>query len=749
MKKIGIVTIIDNHNFGNRLQNYATYYIFKRHYGINAVTLASHCDSRVDHGALIPGLKDSAVVVLSHVHGFVEKRFSPRVNRWVSFVKWSQRIPVKHYYDSYDLPEKVGTQFDYLFAGSDQIWNYSFSSERFQNYFLQFAAPQKRAAISASFGIEEIPEEWMQQYTEGLSGMKHISVREDAGARIVKELTGREVPVLIDPVMMLDREEWLAVAEKPRVDLSKPYVLKYYLGDKDDKRIDLWAEKNGYRIYELMREEDPDLYSAGPGEFLTLIDNAALVCSDSFHCIALSILLKRPFIVYARKGSLDNISSRMDTLLGKFDFQDRWDTCLKEEEYLNCDYSRLDKKLAAERKRFLAYVSAVLEEKDASVPYLADRRNCTGCTACANSCPLHCITMKPDENGFRYPVIDTKACIHCNTCVRTCPVLNDSVNKEGRPEAYAAYSLDGTLRMKSSSGGIFSEIAKIVLAKGGAVYGAAYDEHFHIRHIAVENLEDLDALRGAKYAESRLGKTFSDIKKRLDRGQDVLFSGTPCQVGGLKAYLNQEYSNLLCVDFVCHGVPSPMVWARYVKYRARTDNGGTSPITINLRDKSSGWSRYRYSNTFEYAGGTVHKELSTESVYMKLFTRDYISRPSCENCSFKGYSRSSDITLGDFWGIWDVSPEMDDDKGTSVILIQSEKGKEVWEELKPNILFKEVSLEQASRQNPSMISSSNQHSFRRTVLKDLHEGRFKKVSMLLSSPITKLRGNRTLDNRTV
>lgn len=267
--------------------------------------------------------------------------------------------------------------------------------------------------------------------------------------------------------------------------------------------------------------------------------------------------------------------------------------------------------------------------------------------------------------------------------------------------------------------------------------------------LSVENLEDLDALRGAKYAESRLGKTFSDIKKRLDRGQDVLFSGTPCQVGGLKAYLNQEYSNLLCVDFVCHGVPSPMVWSRYVKYRARTDNGGTSPITINLRDKSSGWSRYRYSNTFEYAGGTVHKELSTESVYMKLFTRDYISRPSCENCSFKGYSRSSDITLGDFWGIWDISPEMDDDKGTSVILIQSEKGKEVWEELKPNILFKEVSLEQASRQNPSMISSSNQHSFRRTVLKDLHEGRFKKVSMLLSSPITKLRGNRTLDNRTV
>ena len=129
---------------------------------------------------------------------------------------------------SYNLPNKVGRQYDYLFAGSDQIWNYSFSSERFQNYFLQFAAPQKRAAISASFGIEEIPEEWRQQYTEGLSGMRHISVREDAGARIVKELTGREVPVLIDPVMMLDREEWLAVAEKPRVDLSKPYVLKYY-----------------------------------------------------------------------------------------------------------------------------------------------------------------------------------------------------------------------------------------------------------------------------------------------------------------------------------------------------------------------------------------------------------------------------------------------------------------------------------------------------------------------------------------
>ena len=739
MKKIGIVTIVDNYNFGNRLQNYAVYRFLNKEYGIKAETLASHADGQWERGAMLPGLKDSAVLMLSHFQGFVEKRFSPRVNRWVNFVNWSRRIPTKHFYNSFDLPEELGEKYDLFFAGSDQIWNYSFSSDRLNNYFLRFAEQDKRAALSASFGVEEIPEEWKQRYKEGLAGMKHISVREDAGAKIVKELTGRDVPVLVDPVMMLDREEWLSAACRPRVDCSVPYVLKYYLGDEDEKTIDRWAEQNGCRVYELMKKDDPALYSAGPGEFLELIDKAALVCSDSFHCIALSILMKKPFVVYARKGKLNNMSSRMVTLLKKFGFQDRWNTLLREEDYLNCDFSRLDARLETERQKFRAYIAAVLNGEDTSKPHLADKKACTGCTACAGTCPVRAISMEPDAYGFAYPAIDAAACIHCGACERTCPVLNPSPKSEKLPLAYAAYSLDEPVRMRSSSGGVFTELAKTVFAKGGVVYGAAYDENFRVVHRAAGNLAELDALRGAKYAQSRLGECFSEIKTRLDRGQAVLFSGTPCQVGGLKAFLKPDDENLLCVDFVCHGVPSPMAWERYVEYRAKADRSGELPVEINLRDKSSGWSRYRYSNAFRYADGSEHLERSTQSAYMKLFTGDYLSRSSCENCCFKGYSRQSDITLGDFWGIWDVAPEMDDDRGTSVILLQSEKGRQAWDQIKDKLRIKEVRLEQASQSNPSMISTSKAKESREKALEAIREEGFEKAIPLLSSPRSKWR----------
>ena len=717
MKRIGIVTIVDNYNFGNRLQNYATYYYLKKNYGIKAETLASHKDGRCDHGSFLPGLKDSAVLVLSRFPDIMEKRFNPRVNRWVSFVNWSRRIPTRHYYNSFDLPEELGKKYDCLFAGSDQIWNYSFSSDRFYNYFLQFAEHDKRAALSASFGVEEIPDEWKQRYKEGLAGMKYISVREEAGAKIVKELTGRDVPVLADPVMMLDREEWLATAEQPRVDCSVPYVLKYYLGDEDDRKIDQWAERNGYRVYELMKEDKPELYSAGPGEFLTLIDRAALVCSDSFHCIAFSILMKKPFIVYARKGKHNNMSSRMDTLLNKFGFSDRWDTLLDEKDYLNCDFREVDGRLAAERRIFREYTDTVLNAEKASKVHLADKNTCTGCTACASICPKHCIEMKEDENGFYYPHVDASTCINCGACERICPILNEVSKNAVQPEAYAAYSLDEELRADSSSGGVFSELAKTVLEKGGLVYGAAYDESFRVYHREVATLEDLKELRGAKYAQSCLGETFTAVKEHLDRKQELLFCGTPCQVAGLRAFLKKDYDNLLCVDFVCHGVPSPMAWRRYIEYRARIDNDGKLPVKINLRDKSSGWSRYQYSNTFQYDKDKEHRDISTQSVYMKLFTQDYLSRLSCGRCKFKGYSRSSDITLGDFWGIWDVAPEMDDDRGTSVVLIHSAKGRKTWNEISERVKINPVSLEQSSQQNPSLLSSSVMKAEREKVLK--------------------------------
>ncbi len=372
------------------------------------------------------------------------------------------------------------------------------------------------------------------------------------------------------------------------------------------------------------------------------------------------------------------------------------------------------------------------------MPQLIEKKNCTGCTACVNICPKQCIRLQKDENGFSFPELsDEKACVECGACERVCPVLSEKsyVHNEF-PVACAAYSKEDSLRMNSSSGGIFSEVAKWVIDQKGVVYGAAYNDEFGVYHCCVETVEDLSKLRGAKYAESYLGKSFFEILDRLKQNQYVLFSGTPCQVAGLKAFLKQDYEKLLCVDFVCHGVPSPMAWKEYVKYRAEKDNDGEFPISINLRSKITGWSKYQYSNLFQYDNGKEYSSLSSQNLFMKLFVGDYISRPSCANCSFKGYSRASDITLGDFWGIWDIEPEMDDNKGTSLVLIQSEKGKCVWQQINEKIVCKQVTMEQASQQNPSMLASSKAKENRDEVLEKIRNGRIEECEMLfvLSKP---------------
>lgn len=369
------------------------------------------------------------------------------------------------------------------------------------------------------------------------------------------------------------------------------------------------------------------------------------------------------------------------------------------------------------------------------MPNLPDHYLCFGCTACVSICSSGCVKMEKDPYGFRHPVlIHPENCVECGMCERVCPALTDKVKDDTLPFAYAAMSKNEAVRFESSSGGVFTELARQIIAQKGVVIGAVYDSTFEVKHCCIDNEDDLRKLRGAKYSESDLEDTFAKVSERLSQGQKVLFSGTPCQVAGLKSYIRKDYDNLFCVDFVCHGVPSPMAWKAYVKYRAEQDADGELPRSVNLRSKNTGWSNYRYSNVFEYGNGNRHSVLSSDSLFMKLFVGDYISRLSCENCKFKGYSRVSDITLGDFWGIWDIDSEMDDGKGTSVVLIQSENGRALWNEISDKIKFKEVTLEQASRQNPSMLMSSKANPKREEVLNQIRAGRIDECESLFVQP---------------
>ena len=722
MMRIGIVTIIDYYNYGNRLQNYAVCHILNEHLECEAITLEGYDHPRVQ-GTIFARTKEKIALLLCRFPAIAEKRLNSNMVRWYNFSEWSKQwIPKREFYSCRQLPKELNNQFDLFFVGSDQVWNYRIKNLRLDDFFLTFADDRKKCSVSASFGVNELSEGEKERYTSNLSRFAHISVREKTGAKIIKDLIDREVPVLIDPVMMLNPEEWMRVEKRPNIDISKPYVLKYYLG-KGEESIDAWASEKGYAVYDLLDKNNREVYSGGPGEFISLIRNASLVCSDSFHCIAFSILFSKPFIVYERQGTENYMVSRLVTLLDKFGLQNRWEYFLKPEEYLECDFTYAQEQLKNEQKKFQSFLRTVIREKKEEKEnrgYLANQRLCTGCSACVNACPVKCIEMEENADGFHFPVImDKSACISCGTCREVCPVQRNIGEEAEEPKAYAAFSKDEDLRMRSSSGGIFSELAAEVLKLGGAVYGAAYNENFEINHLCVEKQEDLWKLRGAKYAESKLGDIFSKTEETLREGKKVLFTGTPCQIAGLKSFLRKEYDNLLLVDFICHGVPSPMVWREYIKYRAKIDADDLMPIEINLREKSSGWSRYQYSNYFKYPTGEEYCEVSTNSAYMKLFTEDYINRESCANCKFKGYSRCSDITLGDFWGIWDVDPEMDDNRGTSVVLVQSERGQKFCKQIKERIRFKAVQLDKVSEQNPSLLVSSKKKDEREAVLEKI------------------------------
>lgn len=334
---------------------------------------------------------------------------------------------------------------------------------------------------------------------------------------------------------------------------------------------------------------------------------------------------------------------------------------------------------------------------------LAEVNECTGCWACASICPRQCIHMKPDAEGFLRPTVDASQCVVCGICRKVCPVLHAQVC-DRETIACAAIHKDENIRRESTSGGMFSLICQWIFARGGVVFGAAYADDFSVEHRCARSMGELSALRTAKYAQSRIGDSFQKIKQLLTDGQYVLFSGTPCQVDGLRSFLGKDYERLILVDLICHGVPSPAVWSRYIDYRSKTDAFGAPPVLINLRSKETGWPEY--SVHFDYENGAHYSARNAEDPFMRCFVGDLCLRLSCYDCRYKGISRVSDFTLGDYWGIERQLPELHDGKGTSLVMIHSAKAKRIWEGITPQLRCREVDPERAVAENPSAIKSS-------------------------------------------
>lgn len=321
---------------------------------------------------------------------------------------------------------------------------------------------------------------------------------------------------------------------------------------------------------------------------------------------------------------------------------------------------------------------------------IKDKSACCGCAACVQRCPKQCISLKEDKEGFLYPIVDEQTCIDCGLCEKVCPIINPNEPREPL-KVYAAKHKDDEIRMKSTSGGIFTLLAEQIIDKGGVVFGARFDEYWEVMHDYTETKEGLAVFRGSKYVQSRIGNTYQQAENFLKQGRKVMFTGTPCQIAGLKRFLRKEYENLLAVDFVCHGVPSPKVWRMYLDETLARQGIGKNTVlshamlrqkfirSVEFRSKSTGWKKYSFALTLTKAtadgegNSVLLSSIFGDNPFMQAFLNNYILRPSCYNCVCKSGRSGADITIGDFWGIEKYIPEFDDDKGCGLCLLNNEK----------------------------------------------------------------------------
>lgn len=352
--------------------------------------------------------------------------------------------------------------------------------------------------------------------------------------------------------------------------------------------------------------------------------------------------------------------------------------------------------------------------------------HCFGCQACGQICPRNCISFEEDKEGFLYPSVDRNKCVDCGLCDRACPI-----NKEKEqfiPSAvYAAYSKDKANRIVSSSGGLFFELAKKGIDAGSVIFGARFDEDWNVIIDYADSLAELKKFRGSKYVQALNIDSYKRCKQFLVKGREVIYSGTPCQIAGLKNFLGKDYENLLTIDFSCHGVPSPMVWRCYIS-DLLAGKCSTRISNIKFRDKANSWENYNFVVKYENISNGVKAE-SECSVYhldcafMKGFLENVYLRQSCYECPFKKKYSGSDITLGDYWRVYSYFPEMNDDKGVSLIMANTERGIDKIKSIESECTFRVSNYEDAKVYNTGLQDPPAPFGHRKIFFSNLRKGK--------------------------
>ena len=704
--KIGILTWLHNGNYGSILQAYALQKALRNQgYQTENIDYAPSNVKKVEN--LIKN-KNSLKLFLEKWDAYCAKKVagSPRElsEKQKKFEDFRENyINITRRYSS---PKEVATidgEFDAYICGSDQIWSPVLLNPVF--YFDFLSDTERKIAYACSFGVSSIKGKKATKITNYLNRFDYISVRESSGCEIVKNLTGKVVPVMPDPTLLLQRTDWDKVS-RYNLNLNN-YIFCYFLSWNEEywKYVENVSQQLGYQIVivpsvkQTYQVDAKILKNIGPEEWVGLVKNASYVITDSFHGTVFSIIYNKPFTVLKRFSD-DNPrsqNSRIYTLLEHYNLTNRLG--INTDIFNLQEYTKVNSQVEYDRRYALEWLNNVLKvEKVEDIPHA----NCNGCGLCSVVCPKQCIEMKEKPNGFLYPHVNKKDCIGCGLCIKKCPEYG-FIAREKVKQVYAAKTRDRKLITESTSGGIFGELAKSILDTGGVVYGAAYVDVDVVRHQRISNISELYKLNGSKYVQSEISSVYPMIKEDLLSSKNVLFSGTGCQIAAIRNYLPKDFNNLICVEVVCHGVPAPGLFKKYIKWLSQ--KGNAPVLKYQFRSKcerpTGEHSKYYYETSKGFNSG-----YSYEDPYYGSFLCGSILRNSCYKCNFKGRLRSGDITIGDFWGIEKTNSKINTDSGISLVMINTEKGNRMFEPLKNRLDLYKSSFEEAEKFNPSISHST-------------------------------------------
>ncbi len=728
--KFGILTLFHkNYNWGGVLQGYALKTLLETEFSnVQADLLIYWGKNAVYKNKFQQALQYSPLDICRKIiknlgrNDGCREKLTLRYSLFDTFMEENTTNPRK--YNDETLIE-AALEYDCLISGSDQVWNPNVGCA---GYFQKMITSEcRKVAYAASIARDDLSKYERKKMIPLIAKFDAVSVRERTAKSILDKYSASQLQVteVLDPVMMLSREEWNRVSQKSTINFKGRYAVAFFFSESEQYRRKI-AEycrarnlqlkfipfaQGAYIPSDEVGEADR-LYDLGPSEFVNLFQNAQCIFTDSFHGCVFSIIFQKMFCAFERdKKSRVSKNSRLRDLLEKFGLSDRLIVDVSQLDSViekPIDYvqvNALHQRYKIDSMDFLrGALFAYTEKKTINISHVGELKKdqCSGCALCVTQCPKKCIEMCQDPEGFFYPIVNEKNCIQCGYCLHICNQKNCTKKPTGK-DTYLGFHKDEAVRAQSSSGGLFYALAAHVLQEGGCVYGAAYANEFSVKHIRVDSAEDLPSLMTSKYVQSQMDGIFGKILEDLKNGRVVLFSGTPCQTAAVDYYTQKLFrkDNLILVDFICHGVPSPGVWQSYIKYLE--NNHRSKMVSVSFRDKSKGW------HDFHLKVASAHADIF-ESHEMNAYMRSFLSnkniRNSCYRCMFKDCNYVSDITVGDAWKVEQVYPAWADDKGTSLFVVRTALGQKLINQIADNFQYRETDYTSWTQMNPSLIEST-------------------------------------------